>query len=234
MGVAKRYYVSYGGGVDSTAMVLLILENQDKYPLDEIIFVNHAGDYPETYEFVELFNRWLWKHYGFEITEIRPHVEGTTSILEYAIKRQIAPLRVKRWCSDKFKHRPFYKYVKRPAVVYLGFEKGEEHRAERALKNAPRLVRYKFPLIENDITRDEAKRIIREHGLPIPQKSGCYFCPFKRKKEMLTLALKYPLLWKHVKLLDNINKYDNVDVGEIEKLTRTQSTICEFVKVKGV
>lgn len=194
-----RYFLSYGGGIDSTALLLYLLENGE--PLDEVVYVV-VDDWPDSWDYIGLIDRWLWKNYGMEITYLIPHVEGTTSILEYSIKRRIAPLRQNRWCSDKFKVRTFDSYVlsraKRP-VVYIGIDAGEIHRAK--VKRRGR-IRFRYPLIEAGITRDKAKKIIRNHGLPVPPKSGCYFCPFQRRIQAMVLAKKYPQLWEHVKMLN--------------------------------
>ena len=44
-----KEYLSFGGGVNSTALMLLLLDEGIEF---ESVFVNHGGDYPETYEYV--------------------------------------------------------------------------------------------------------------------------------------------------------------------------------------
>jgi 3'-phosphoadenosine 5'-phosphosulfate sulfotransferase (PAPS reductase)/FAD synthetase len=46
-----RRYLSFGGGVNSTALLLLMADEGMEF---ETVFVNHGGDYPETYAYVEL------------------------------------------------------------------------------------------------------------------------------------------------------------------------------------
>jgi len=43
-------YLSHGMGVNSTALMLLLEDQGVEF---ESIFVNHGGDFPETYEYLE-------------------------------------------------------------------------------------------------------------------------------------------------------------------------------------
>ena len=45
-----KQYLSFGGGINSTALLLLLTDRGEEF---ETIFVNHDGDYPETYEYVD-------------------------------------------------------------------------------------------------------------------------------------------------------------------------------------
>lgn len=57
-------------------------------------------------------------------------------------------------------------------------------------------VGYKYPLIEHHITRKACKRIIRDHGLRVPPKSGCWFCPFQKTSQWRKLSINHPDLFK--------------------------------------
>ena len=49
--------VSFGGGTNSTAMIIGMY--QHKIPIDLILFADTGGEQPHTYAFIETFNRWL-------------------------------------------------------------------------------------------------------------------------------------------------------------------------------
>ena len=75
--------------------------------------------------------------------------------------------------------------------MIIGIDAGEAHRARR--------VRHKgriYPLIELGISRNECKRIIKKAGLGIPQKSGCFICPYQKKRQWIELKKYHPDLWK--------------------------------------
>ena len=52
--------VSFGGGTNSTAMIIGMYLH--KIPIDLILFADTGGEQPHTYEFMGTFNEWLVKH----------------------------------------------------------------------------------------------------------------------------------------------------------------------------
>ena len=51
---------------------------------------------------------------------------------------------------------------------------------------------YWYPLQEWGIDREEAKRRIAAAGLPVPEKSACFYCPASKKHEIEWLADTHP------------------------------------------
>ena len=192
-------YLSFGGGVNSTALLLLLTDQGDEF---ETIFVNHGGDYPETYEYVDYL-----RNEGFEITEIIPDVEGCHTIYDYSMKRRILPSFRFRWCADKFKIRPIYKYIQYPCVMFIGFDYGESKRVLTSLEKVADGITNIFPLIDAKMDRNACIDLIKEHGLNIPQKSGCWFCPFMHKIEIRELFLNHRDLYdKALQMEENCMK----------------------------
>ena len=76
--------------------------------------------------------------------------------------------------------------------MMLGIDAGESHRARMSSKNG---VENRYPLIEEGINRESCRQIIREHGLPDPGKSGCWFCPFQRVSQWKKLRREHPDLF---------------------------------------
>ena len=52
--------VSYGGGANSTA--LLIGLHQHRIPVDLILFADTGGEHPHTYAYLDIMDRWLKDH----------------------------------------------------------------------------------------------------------------------------------------------------------------------------
>ena len=180
-----KKYLSMGGGVNSTAMLILLTEQNEEF---ETIFVNHGGDYPRTYAYIDYL-----RDNGFEITEIIPDVEGCHTIYDYSIRKRILPSWRFRWCTDKFKIRPINRYIKTPCTMFIGFDYGE---LKRKTENASNEVQNKFPLIDAKMYRDDCIKIILEYGLYPPNKSGCWFCPFMPKSEVRELFLNHRTLYE--------------------------------------
>jgi len=188
----KIQYLSFGGGVNSTALLLLLTDRCEQF---ETIFVNHGGDYPVTYEYVDYL-----RDEGFEITEITPNVEGYHTIYDYSIQKQILPSRRFRWCSDKFKIRPINSYIELPCTMFIGFDKGE---LKRVVDNRLTQITNEYPLVDAGMDRNDCIDIIIEHGLKVPQKSGCWFCPFMHKLEVRELFLNHHDLYNKTVALEN-------------------------------
>ncbi len=189
-----KKYLSYGGGVNSTAMMILLKNKGVDF---EAVFSNHGGDYPETYEYVKMLQA-----KGYPITVLDCKVENL-DLYDYCLEKHIIPSRWMRWCTDKFKIIPLYKYFGRPCVVYIGIDAGE---IKRAKPSKDIHIDNQFPLIEEGMDRVACEEYIQKAGLSIPRKSGCYFCPYSKKKDFEDLRNNEPDLWCKTKTLeDNMN-----------------------------
>ena len=60
--------VAYGGGVNSTAMLIWMHQNQ--IPVDLILFADTGCEQPHTYEYLPIMNGWLTAHGMPEITVV--------------------------------------------------------------------------------------------------------------------------------------------------------------------
>lgn len=185
-------YLSYGGGVNSTAL-LVRYENK----IDEVIFADHGGDYPDTYDYVRYIER-----QGFSVTVIKPNVEGFDNLYDYCIHKRLIPSRLFRWCTDKFKIRPITKYVDKPSKMFIGFCLDETKRVKSEFRYRKGIV-AQYPLIKDGVTRKDCIQIIKDAGVKVPRKSCCYFCPFSRRLEARELLLNYPDLYQKCKVLEN-------------------------------
>ena len=221
------HIISYGGGLNSTAMTLQLLEQ--KKPVDYILFADTGEEKPETYQFMEIFDQYLKDKYSRNITFVSRMIDGKQqTLLEYCRQAIILPSFHWRFCTDKFKIRPIRSFLKSVApsgrrcaettqshregtsaegqrsagtayVQYIGFD---AHEWERIKSSRWRDTTYVYPLIDEDIHRIDCECIIKQHGLPIPPKSSCYFCPFTKPQELAELQEKHPELIAKMKELE--------------------------------
>lgn len=184
-----KNYLSFGGGVNSVALYLSMEQQKIEF---EAVFVDHGGDWPETYEYVDKFIAT-----GRPITILKPNVKTVEklefdSIVEYMKFRKITPSRKSRMCTDRFKIVPMYKYVDKPCFMHIGFAYDEAHRATINTKGG---VENRYLLIEQEVTRQGCINIIEDAGLDVPMKSGCYICPFQGRQQFEELRRKHPGLF---------------------------------------
>ena len=94
-----KVYLSHGGGVNSWALYLYLMEQGDKPGVDfEAVFVDHGTDWPETYEYMQMM---IGR--GYPVTVIKPNVGGFSNLYDYCLKYAMIPRRNLRWCTEKFK-----------------------------------------------------------------------------------------------------------------------------------
>jgi hypothetical protein len=178
-----------GFGVNSVAYYLLL----EKLKIDfEAVFVNHGGDWPETYEYADYFIAT-----GRPVTILKPAANTVEkivfdSIVDYMKHRKITPSRISRMCTDRFKTVPIYKYVDSPCWMHIGFASDEAYRASVNTQNG---VENRYLLIEHEITRDGCIAMIEDAGLKVPMKSGCYICPFQGVAQFKQLRKLHPELF---------------------------------------
>ncbi len=189
-----KQYLSYGGGLNSTACI--VLKAQGLLDYDEAIYVDHRCDWPETREYVEMIAE------KYPITILKPNVGGYDNLYDYADHYKIIPSQIKgfRWCTHKFKVGVINQYIQKPCFMMIGFSTDEAHRAKLQYEDG---IENRFPLIENDIDRRECKEIIKKYGLPIPIKSGCFFCPGQRIEQWKKLRRQHPDLYCKAKHLED-------------------------------
>lgn len=194
---------SFGGGVNSTAMLIGMVERQEK--CDLILFADTGGEKPHTYEHVERFSKWL-KFVGMpEIVTVRAELPSDRGGLEnYCLEHGTLPSIAYGFksCSKQFKTRPQERYLKERNIVVttklIGFDADEAHRAILAEGN-------RYPLIEWNWGREECERACERIQLKVG-KSSCFFCPSTRKRDVMELRRVYPELAKRAVAMEvNMN-----------------------------
>lgn len=192
-----RTYLSFGGGVNSVAMMLLLLDEGWEF---ESIYVDHGTDWPETREYVQML-----QDKGYQITVLKPQYKrekGKTfdNLYEFCDYRNMVPSRIARWCTADFKIKTLLNYVKIPCFQLIGIDSGESHRAKMSCNDG---IENRFPLLEWEVDRQGCVEIIKAHGLPVPIKSGCFVCPFQQRRQWVELRRKHPDLFCKAKRLED-------------------------------
>lgn len=192
-----RKYLSFGAGVNSTALMLLLLDEGVKF---EAVFSDTGCEWPETYDHLRLL-----QEEGYKFTWLRPEITGTKTLYEYMMKYKIIPHWKRRFCTAKWKRKPFDRYVKKPCTVYIGYD--YEERRHRHLPDR-KGIHFEFPLIEREINRNGCVKIIKDHELTVPRRSGCWLCPFQPLAGWVRLRVTYPDLFQKAVVLEDIHPHN--------------------------
>jgi hypothetical protein len=78
---------------------------------------------------------------------------------------------------------------------------------ERMKDSRAHYVTNLYPLVDAKIDRAKCMNIIREEGLPLPVKSGCFFCPFNTIERWHELYTKHPELYRRAMLIEENSKH---------------------------
>ena len=203
-----KHIVKFSGGKDSTAMLLLMLENS--LPVDEIIFCDTGLEYPELYKHIAEVERYT----GRKITVLQPpHTfeyflsEVVKTKGEKAGERGYGWPRRKdqRWCTGQLKEKVAARYLKNAGeyTLYIGIAADEPSRHYR--KTAKNIY---HPLFEWGITEKMALDYYRSKGFTFGglydkfKRLGCWCCPFQNKKALRILRKDYPELWQELARID--------------------------------
>lgn len=228
--------IPFGGGVNSTAMVLGALEREIE--IDLILFADTGGEKPETYQWIEDFSQWLKIFTGkLEIKRTQAvNREGKPITLEdYSLKAKQLPSLAYGFksCSQKHKVAPCDKYIRKhikceegtKPVRFVGYDLDEEHRFKSAKVEYSTHV-CQFPLIEWGLDRQGCIDLIERKGFVPPVKSACFFCPASKKHEIEWLADNHPDLFERACEME-----DNAELTSVKGLGRNYSW-SEYIKFK--
>lgn len=203
---AKPLIVSYGIGVDSTA-ILVGLAQRGLVPA-HILFADTGGEKPETYAYLPVIAAWLAQQGFPPVTPVFANNRHKT--LEQEVRsRETLPAMAfgVRSCSDKWKVQPQKKYLR---GVYgdlsglrfaIGYDATETKRAAKGMAHQEKFERW-FPLIEWGWDRARCMAEIEGAGLPVPVKSACWFCPCMKKPEVIALAEAHPDLMSRARQME--------------------------------
>lgn len=218
--------ISYGGGVQSTAMLVLAAHGALGFNVDAALFANVGDDseHPATIEYVrDVAIPWAAER-GITVHELhRVRRDGTTETLYGRLTREGSrslpiPVRMSngapgtRSCTADFKIRVVGKWLKEHganekdrATVCIGISVDEIHRANN--RRSEKHERVVYPLLDLGHRRSDCMRIIADAGLPVPPKSACFFCPFHRRSKWQEMRIQEPELFnKAADLEDLLNK----------------------------
>lgn len=193
----QDYFLSYGGGVNSTALAILLINAGWR---GQIVFADTGAEWPDTYCFMNYFEtEWLeprgleairlqglpWQRYGGGVGE-----PGCT-LIRYCELRRVIPFMALRWCTVQWKVKPLQRWANDTAYM-IGISAEEAHRQPDQTR----------PLVDLGVDRNECVKIIQREGLNVPRKSGCWICPFQRDSQWRELWERYPELYEKAMSLE--------------------------------
>lgn len=228
-----KHVVSFSGGKDSTALLLMMLEKGMQ--IDDIVYFD-CGDweFPQMAEHIRRVERYI----GREITRLQDP-QGFDYWM-YQHKRitkngqkligKAWPTISNRWCTGQKRdvlEKYYTQFRDEGMTLYIGFAADESARAKRDAQTRRPWVKRRFPLIEWEITEREALEYCYSKGFTWGglynhfHRVSCWCCPLQSLKELKQLYLHFPELWERLKDMDkrawNTFRADGQSVEDLEK-----------------
>ncbi|WP_097972873.1 phosphoadenosine phosphosulfate reductase [Streptomyces sp. gb14] len=216
--------ISYGGGVQSTALLVLAAQGEIDYPTFLFANVGDDSEHPATLAYIQEVAVPYATRAGIDLQQLkRVRRDGSSETLMQRLNRPDTrsipiPVRMangapgRRSCTADFKIRVVGRWLREhgataaePATVGIGISLDEIHRANRRRCEPHEWIEY--PLLDLRLRRTDCEHIIKEAGLPVPPKSSCFFCPFRTVGAWRQQRQNEPELFiKSVQLEETINE----------------------------
>ena len=229
--------VSFSGGKDSTAMLLMMIEKGMQ--IDNIVFVDTTKEFPQMLEHIDRVEKY--------IAPLK--IERRTIDFDYWFSKHVKtkgknigskgygwPGPLSRWCT-RLKITQLSKYK---GVHYVGIAADEFKRIERAKKSG--LV---MPLVDWGVTETDALEYCYKKGFDwgglykVFRRVSCWCCPLQRISELRKIYNQFPDIWMQLKDMDknkgnSIHKFTSSrSLDDFEKMFREEKDESFYFEMWG-
>jgi hypothetical protein len=186
--------LSLGWGVQSFTLAAMVALCELE-PIDAAVHSDTGYESQLTYEFAEHWTPWLEEH-GVKVAT----VHGTNGTLEEVASvtksTNVGFIKIPafsesdgichmlwRQCTVNWKINPLRRWLqanrnKQPVEQWIGISLDE---FERMRYSDVKYITNRYPLYEKRITRVACQLWLKKHGIEVPPKSACVFCPYHNK-----------------------------------------------------
>lgn len=195
--------ISLGAGVQSTTLYLMACMGEVTPLPSEGIFADTKSEPDYVYDHLD----WLKKNYShiipITVVSAGDLEEDTLGEREGRKKFAAIPVRVvsddgrgtmlRRQCTREYKIAPIVRRIRESLGLrkrqraqgkfkveqWIGISRDE---VVRMKPNRLQWLDNRWPLVEKGMSRQDCMDWLKAKGLPIPEKSACYYCPFHDDK----------------------------------------------------
>lgn len=227
----KNNIVSFSGGKDSTAMLLMMLERGED--IHSVVFFDTGWEFPQMHDHIARVEEYA----GIEIVKLKPEKSFDYWVLDRPVVGRKGknkgiqyrrgngwPSPMRRWCTrEKVRSMNLYLDSVKNPVSCVGYGSDEAHRVKVNSKYPCR-----YPLLEYDKTEQDCLDYCLERGFDwgglygIYRRVSCYCCPLQRISDLKKLRKNFPELWSKTlytdkMIQDNIGFHGYNTVQDLEK-----------------
>lgn len=235
----KWHIASVSFGKDSLAMLLLILDGEGQYPLDEVVFFDWGMEFQAIYNNRDKLIPILQKK-GIKFTELHYPTSFMYNFCEREVRKKNGAIQNgyswcggrTRWGTDRKQStiKKYYKTINKEIVEYIGIAADEFERIPRARAKGQIL-----PLVDTNMTEKDALDFCYKKGYnwlegnidlyDIMDRVSCWCCKNNNLKELRNMYHYLPEYWGKLKDMQNKTlfpyknyTYKGTSYGTIEDL----------------
>jgi hypothetical protein len=204
--------ISLGWGTQSFTLAAMVALGELE-PVDFAINADTTHERTATYDFAKRWTPWLEER-GVKVVTVRP-VDGRINVHPERLDGEVeipgyvsSPGdggRITRQCTKHWKIEPMHRVIsielklrglnKTPGIIeqWLGISLDE---FQRMKESDVKYIVNRWPLIERKMTRHDCQLWLERHGLEIPPRSACVFCPFHSKSQWRDIRDNAPEDWQ--------------------------------------
>ncbi len=229
---AMNHVISWSGGKDSTATILLFRKHEKELlnPGDKVIILfievmfdlknEISGHNPAIISFIKEKKK-VCELWGYEVHILRSEIDYLTWFHgklkncpdpnRNGLTRGFPLPKGMCWVKRELKDKPRKQFLKSldDYVEYSGFAVGEEHRLDKLQKEKPWVDSL---LIKYGLTEDDARELCEKCGMLSPQyqllegrqkRDGCWMCPYSKIEEHEMIRNYDRVAWEKYVELEN-------------------------------
>jgi len=177
--------ISLGWGVQSFTLAAMAALG-DLQKVDYAIHADTTHERAATYEFADSWSWWL-EASGVPVITVKADaakiVNNFGGVMIPAFIENGGM--IKRQCTDNWKRIPIRRWLQ----VHRKGERVEQllgislDEVQRMRDSDVKYIENVYPLIDKRMTRHDCILYLQRHGIQVPEKSACVFCPFQNQSE---------------------------------------------------
>ena len=207
--------ISLGWGVQSFTLAAMSALG-DLEPVDVAIHADTTHEASGTYSFAQRWTPWLEDH-GVRVVTVNDETQAAavttfkTDIPAFTATPASTGGMLRRQCTHRWKISPMRRWLQanrdgQQVEQWLGISLDE---FQRMKDSDVKYIIHRWPLIEQRMTRWDCQRYLETHGLEVPPKSACVFCPFHNMA-----------VWREMKATGGADWQKAVEVDEAIRAVR--------------
>jgi 3'-phosphoadenosine 5'-phosphosulfate sulfotransferase (PAPS reductase)/FAD synthetase len=179
--------ISLGWGVQSFTLAAMVALGELE-PVDYAIHADTTHESSLTYDFAKRWAPWLEENGVKVITVVNRASElGQKAVVDipaFTLSDR-GNGQIRRQCTQDWKIAPMRRWLQKnrngePIEQWLGISLDE---FQRMKDSDVKYITHRWPLIEMKMTRADCEKWLEAHGLEIPPRSACTFCPYHNTEE---------------------------------------------------